>query len=254
MNDKLIGLIPAAGQARRLAPLPCSKELFPIGYYKNTQGLHPKPVGMFLIERLVTAGVKQAFMIISKEKGDILRYFGKGEELGISLAYLIQETPRGMPDALNLAYDWVKDATIVFGMPDTIFTPLNAFSLLLDHHHRKGVDLSLGLFPTQKPERFGMVSFEGEDQFIFTIDKPKISNLQFMWGIGCWSPVFTEFMHQYLKRNENQKDKEVVLGDVFQAAHESGISVKVVPFVDGEYIDIGSLDDLVIVSRRFAQE
>lgn len=73
-----------------------------------------------------------------------------------------------------------------------------------------------------------------------------------MWGIGCWEPVFTDFLHQYLKQKEIQPDKEVVLGDVFQAAHEAGIVIKVVPFAQGEYIDIGSLDDLVIVSRRFS--
>lgn len=173
MKEKLIGLIPAAGQARRLAPLPCSKELFPIGYFENEQGSHPKPVGIFLIERLITAGVDQAYMIISEEKEDILRYFGNGEAFGISLSYLIQENPRGMPNALDLAYQWVKDATIVFGMPDTIFSPSDAFTQLLDQHRKMGADLSLGLFPTQKPERFGMVSFAGEDQFIFTVDKPK---------------------------------------------------------------------------------
>jgi glucose-1-phosphate thymidylyltransferase len=251
--EKLIGLIPAAGQARRLTPLPCSKELIPVGFFKDAQGLHPKPVGIYLLERLTEAGIRQAFMIVSKEKSDIQRYYGNGDEFGISIAYLIQENPKGMPNALDLAYSWTKGATVVFGMPDTIFNPHDAFVKLLENHFQKKADVTLGLFPTQKPERFGMVSYAGEDQFIFTIDKPKISSLRFMWGMGCWSYKFTEFLHQYLNQKESIPEKEVVLGDIFQAAHEAGILIKVVPFLQGEYVDIGSLDDLVEVSRRFSQ-
>ncbi len=31
-ESDVIGLIPAGGQAKRLSPLPCSKELYPIGF------------------------------------------------------------------------------------------------------------------------------------------------------------------------------------------------------------------------------
>ena len=34
---EIIGVIPAAGRATRLGPLPCSKELFPVGF-QNTDG------------------------------------------------------------------------------------------------------------------------------------------------------------------------------------------------------------------------
>ncbi len=45
---EIIGLIPAAGQATRLAPLPCSKELYPIGLERG--GARPKVVCEYLLD------------------------------------------------------------------------------------------------------------------------------------------------------------------------------------------------------------
>ena len=37
-SEDVVGLIPASGQATRIAPLPCSKELFPIGFRTAQDG------------------------------------------------------------------------------------------------------------------------------------------------------------------------------------------------------------------------
>lgn len=35
-HQDMVGLIPAAGNATRLQPLPCSKEIFPVGFHRAT--------------------------------------------------------------------------------------------------------------------------------------------------------------------------------------------------------------------------
>jgi len=253
--EDLIGLIPAAGRANRLAPLSCSKEIFPLGMMKSKTGksvkYHPKPVGLYLIERMMIAGVKRTYIILSREKWDIAHYFGNGSSFGLPIAYLIQENLIGMPDALNIAYPWVRSATILFGMPDTIFHPSEAFKIILDNHQKTNADLTLGLFPTEKPKKFGMVSFDHENNFTYTIDKPSQTDLKFMWGIGCWEPSFTQLLNNRLSKI-NEYQEEIVLGDIFQDAVESGLSVKVIPFQKGEFIDIGSLDDLADMIQHFS--
>ena len=59
---EVIGLIPAAGQATRLSPLPCSKELFPIGFGASKTGhnLVPKVVCQHLLEKMRLAGITKA--------------------------------------------------------------------------------------------------------------------------------------------------------------------------------------------------
>ena len=254
MRD-LIGLIPAAGNARRLAPLPCSKEIFPLGFMdveeNGSQVRRPKPVGIYLLEQFQQAGVQRAFTIINKDKTDILHYFGSGFSNKLALAYLVQEVQSGMPGALDQAWPWLRGATILFGMPDTIFYPKDAYIELLSTHDRLKADVTLGLFPTDKPERFGMVDFGEDGRLLNTIDKPEQTELKFMWGIGCWESVFTDFMHEYLHQNGNVK-REVVLGSIFQAAVESGLKVCVHPFTDGEYIDIGTISELNLTINRFS--
>jgi glucose-1-phosphate thymidylyltransferase len=50
---EVIGLVPAAGRARRIAPLPCSKELYPIGFQrmKGMEELRAKVVSYYLLEK-----------------------------------------------------------------------------------------------------------------------------------------------------------------------------------------------------------
>jgi hypothetical protein len=40
---EVIGLIPAGGQATRIAPLPCSKELYPVGFSSMNSGQEMRP-------------------------------------------------------------------------------------------------------------------------------------------------------------------------------------------------------------------
>ena len=53
-HGEIVGLIPAAGRATRLAPLPCSKELVPIGFQTAADGAdrRPKPVSQYLLDRM----------------------------------------------------------------------------------------------------------------------------------------------------------------------------------------------------------
>lgn len=63
---EVIGLIPAAGLGSRLAPLPCSKEIYPIGYKSEHLGkrLYPKVVCQYLLKKMSSAGISRAYIIL----------------------------------------------------------------------------------------------------------------------------------------------------------------------------------------------
>jgi NDP-sugar pyrophosphorylase family protein len=48
-------------------------------------------------------------------------------------------------------------------------------------------------------------------------------------------------------------EQEIVLADIFQAALDVGLNVRVLPFEGSEYIDIGTPEDLTSVVHRFSQ-
>jgi glucose-1-phosphate thymidylyltransferase len=253
MNKNIVAIVPAAGRGSRLAPFPCPKELFPVGYQnieiKGVVEKRPKVVSQYLLEQLVTAGASRIFIILGEGKADIMSYYGDGRRFGTDISYLYQEELKGMPFAIDLARPWMSNDTVLFGMPDTIVEPLDSFDRLLAFHQSSNAILTLGLFPTDNPSKFGMVETDDDNNVTYTIDKPKDSKLTNMWGTACWSPEFTDLIHEYL--SFSYQGKEIVLGDVFDYAIEKGLPVKGFVFEDGQYIDIGTTNELSVALKRF---
>ena len=78
-TDDVIGLIPCGGHATRIAPLPCSKEVLPVGLRRTVDGsLRPKVVSHYLLEKMRQGGVRRAFFILRNGKWDIPQYYGDG--------------------------------------------------------------------------------------------------------------------------------------------------------------------------------
>jgi glucose-1-phosphate thymidylyltransferase len=138
-------------------------------------------------------------------------------------------------------------------MPDTLIRPRSAHQRLLAEHARAGADVSLGVFPTDQPQRFGMVDIDEHGRVVGNVDKPATTSLRYMWGFACWSPGFGALMADYL-REVTAPPSEVVLSSVFQRAVERGLRVMAVKFDDGEYIDIGTASSLKQSLHRFIDD
>lgn len=255
---ELIGLLPAGGKATRIAPLPCSKELYPVGFRPVDQGrsLRPKVVCHYLLEKMRLAGVTKAYVILRKGKWDIPAYLGDGTILDMHLGYLILNLPFGVPFTLDQAYPFVQDAMVIFGFPDIIFQPDDAFVQLLAKQKETNVDIVLGLFPAHQPHKMDMVDLSTDGQIRKIEIKPIRTHLSYTWIIAVWTPKFTYFMHQYVSagKKSNMNDKtagnskeqvEVYLGNVIQAAIQKDLRIDKVFFDDGNYLDIGTPKDMV---------
>lgn len=257
-----IGLIPAAGIAKRLGSLAFSKELLPIGFNAGKQESGVKAVSTYLLEKFHRAGVKKVFTVIRKGKWDIPKYFGDGSEIGIQIAYLIMTHPFGVPYTLDQAYSFVKTSKVFLGFPDLLFEPENAFSVAEAALGEKGADLMLGLYPVQdkrQMQKSDMVDFETDGRITQIIVKPEATDLKFSWTFAIWKPEFTLFMHDYLKhdiakRQNNSVQAEIHLGHVIQAAIENGFSVFGHLFTNFHYIDVGNPDDLAQALRDYFVE
>lgn len=261
---EVIGLIPAGGQATRIAPLPGSKELYPVGFRSVNGSLRPKVVCHYLLEKMRLAAIKKAYFVLRSGKWDIPTYLGDGTLLDLHLGYLIMGLPFGVPYTLDQAYPFVQKALIALGFPDILFQPDDAFERLLARQVTSKADIILGLFPTNQPHKAGMVDFDPQGHVRLIVEKPRQTHLQYMWGIAVWTPAFTEFMHQYLAAIEAKQVQgigggvrpcqELPIGDVMQAAINQGMQVEAEVFADGNYLDIGTPEDLVRAVRTFAAQ
>ncbi len=259
---RIIGLLPAAGQATRISPLPLSKELYPIGFHqqKNNQtnqiNLRPKVVSHYLLEKMQLSGIEQAYFILRSGKWDIPAYFGDGTILSMNLGYLIMGLSYGVPFTLDQAYPFLQDAIVALGFPDILFQPEDAFTKILARQTATDADVVLGLFPTSTPEKAGMVDFDATGNVNFIIEKPQHSNLQYMWAIAVWKPTFTEFLHNHILTLKARKDlsqlPELPIGNVIQAAIQQGMHVEAEIFADGSYLDIGTPNDLITAVHQYS--
>lgn len=254
--DEVVGLLPAAGLASRISPLPCSKELYPVGFTttEGGAGLRSKVACQYVLEKMRLAGVRKAFIVLRKGKWDIPNYFGDGEAEGMSLAYLIMRSPRGAPFTLDQARPFVKKSLVALGFPDIIFDTDDVFTRLLERRAEVNADVVLGLFPAHQPRKADMVDLHDDGRIRGIVIKPQETHLQYTWVVAVWTPVFTEFMHNYLtslahQSGEGERDRdparEVFIGDVMQAAIGSGLNFTSVPFPEGSYTDIGTPDELL---------
>ena len=242
----LVGLFPAGGHASRIAPLPCSKELYPIGFRATNESgeTRAKVVSHYLLESWRLAGVRQAYVILRPEKWDIPQYFGDGTLVNMNLAYLMTGLPYGTPYTLDQAYPFIEDAMIVFGFPDIVFRPAEAYQQLLARQVETGADVVLGIFPAHQPHKMDMVDRTPEGEVRLIEIKPAQTQLRYTWILAVWTPVLTHFMHEFLPTICHPEDREVFVGHVFQAAMQNGIHINSVTFPLGTYLDIGTPDDL----------
>jgi dTDP-glucose pyrophosphorylase len=252
----LVGLIPAAGRAERLGPLPCSKELLPVGVRETPRGPALQVAGHYLLDRFRAAGVERAFLVLHESKWDVPRYFGTGEIAGVSLAYLSIPGSRSVPETLDRAFPFVADSLVALGFPDVIFEPVDAYAPLIARQAATGADLVLGHFPVAPPRTTrttDMVEL-GEDGRVLRVEvRPETTALRYNWLIAVWSPVFTRFLHAAVEETPiGPEGAELQIGAVVRSAVAAGLHVEGVEFPTGTWRDVGTLPELAAALRGFS--
>lgn len=252
-KQQIVGLIPAAGNASRISPIPCSKEIFPVAIDENSTPSTIKAAVSYLLDSFVEAGAHQIYVIMRKGKWDIPQYLGVGSPREFSLAYIITDPTAGTHYTIDLAYRFVKDKIVLLGFPDVLFKPKNAFSVLLERQKQTGAEVVLGLFRTAKPQKADMVDIDDHGHVNKIVIKPATTSLNYAWAIAIWTPDFTQYLHEYVdtknmsENSEFNKAEEIFIGDVIQYAIGDGLQVDGVIFEQGAFMDIGTMADLKTV-------
>jgi glucose-1-phosphate thymidylyltransferase len=246
----VIGLLPAAGRASRLAPLPCSKEVYPIGFEFLEGTRRAKTACHFLLEKMRAAEITKAYIVLREGKWDIPAYFRSGALVDMRLGYLIAGPNCGPPCTLDEAYDFVRHAVVAFGFPDILFSGEDAFCRLLSKQSENNAQIVLGLFPADQPQKMDMVELSEDGHVTDLVIQPPETELRYSWDVAVWTPEFTEFMHRYLN-TETSAGSEISVGHVIQAAIREGMRTEGVEVSDEPYYDIGTPEGLSRAIRRF---
>jgi len=257
---EIVGLIPAAGRASRLAPLPCSKELVPIGFQTAAEGAErrPKPVSQYLLDRMKRAGARKVFFVARAGKWDIADYYGDGSRLGLHLAYLHVGAPWGPPFSVAQAVPFIGDATVVFGFPDILVDPVDSFSPLIHRLDETGTDVVLGLFDCRGHEPGDVIQRDGNGRVTglqTKEERPVRPDRYVCWMFAAWRGSFSRFLATECAQLAVQAEAmaqaapagpapEWPVGAIIAAAIRAGLHVDSVFFPEGRFLDVGTPDGI----------
>jgi glucose-1-phosphate thymidylyltransferase len=248
MADELIGLVPAAGKGVRLG-LPYPKELYPI-----IRDNRYKPVSQYVLDNLTLAGLHHVVFVVNETKHQLLGYFGNGQRFGCAISYVVQEqtngagdsTSPGLAHALDSAYHLIRGKTVCFGMADTIMQPQNVFARVVAALQPDD-DVALALFPTERPEKFGMVRCNNDRHVLEIVDKPRHTDLTEMWGCIVWRPRFTEYLHTAVCEGRGD------FAEIMNSAMRAGLCFRGVPLAGSSYIDLGTYEEIMELDHRMRE-
>jgi len=243
---EVVGVIPGGGSGQRLAPLPCSKELLPLGFRATPQGPRPKVIANYLVDALREARVEQVYWLIDRSKTDIVQYFGSGAEFGLQLAYVPTAGSPSVVHTLVSAAAFLRGRHVLFGFPDIVFEPPNALAVLRRRLFERGADVVLGAVPAPPEIAADRVRVGKQGRALEIQIKPSHSEWPDVWVLAAWAPSFTRFIELWLLERASSDTAresaaaELYLGHALQAAIEAGMSIEVETFQGGNFIDVGT--------------
>lgn len=230
------GIIPAAGNGTRIQPLAFSKELLPVGSFRDADGTErPKAVSEYLVERMVAGGATKICFVISPTKSDIVRYYGGGiamNDRSVDTAFVVQPQAAGLCDAIFRACPLVApDEPVLVGLPDTIWFPADALARLPDDR------LSFLLFPVDRPELFDAVVLDEHDRVEEVQVKQADARSRWVWGAFKMPGWVLHDLFALWQRPDRRDEYIGTLINAWLAVGNAAVGVR----AGTSYVDVGTL-------------
>lgn len=99
-------VILAAGEGQRLRP-------FTVTRPKAMISIADKPILQFIVEALAQNGIRNIIFVVGYRKEQVYDYMGSGEQFGVDITYVTQETQLGTAHALSQVKEKVGDEFLV---------------------------------------------------------------------------------------------------------------------------------------------
>jgi mannose-1-phosphate guanylyltransferase / phosphomannomutase len=161
----------AGGEGSRLRPLTSRrpKPLAPVA---------GKPVMELIVELLRHHGFGEIISTLHYLADEIESYFGDGEAHGVTMHYVVEDTPLGTAGAVKMAHELIGNETFLVISGDAL-TDLD-LGAVVRHHREQGNDVTIALQRVTNPLEFGVVVTDENGRIVRFLEKPS------------WGEVFSD--------------------------------------------------------------
>jgi glucose-1-phosphate thymidylyltransferase len=159
------GIILAGGSGTRLHPITqaSSKQLLPV---------YDKPMVYYPLCSLLLAGISEVLIISTpQDLPQFQRLFHDGSHLGVRISYAEQPSPDGLAQAFLIGETWIDGEACALALGDNLIHG-DHLSTLLRAAAARPEGATVFAYQVRDPERYGVVSFNGDGKAVEIIEKP----------------------------------------------------------------------------------
>ncbi|MDD1707490.1 MAG: NTP transferase domain-containing protein, partial [Methanoregulaceae archaeon] len=138
----------AAGEGKRMRPLTATRP-------KVMIPLANRPMLHHLVCAARDAGILDFVFVVGYKEQEVRDYFRDGSDLGVSIRYVTQRHQRGTADAVRAAEDQISSPFLLLN-GDMVISSQDIVGII----QKKAP--CMGIFHSDHPEDFGVVTVEGE--------------------------------------------------------------------------------------------
>jgi len=158
------GIILAGGAGSRLYP----NSLI---YSKQLTMIYDKPMIYYPLSVLMLIGIRDILIISDKDTLPLYKkLFNDGSQLGLSICYKIQETPRGLADAFIVGEEFIGKDPVTMILGDNVFYGKLDFIREAVKHNEGGTVFG---YYVKEPQRYGVIDFDKNGTVISIDEKPQ---------------------------------------------------------------------------------
>jgi len=227
------GIILAGGMGTRMSPLTkaVNKQLLPI---------YDKPLIFYPLSILMLARIKDILIIVNK--GQLEQYkklIPNGNNLGIKISYLEQESPKGLPDAFIIGEQFIGKDNVALILSDNFFYGQN-LSKMLTACSKLNQGAKIILHKVPKPELFGVAKVNSLKKITAIKEKPK----KFLSDLAITGLYFFDnHVVKYAKQLKPSKRGELEITDLLKKYLSKKKLNSEQLGRGGAWLDTGSIED-----------